>query len=145
MFNYFLVVFLCLVSTTSIATGNYESMNVSPKELAELAKQMQVVFPPKTHPLGIRKLIGLDDAVFLKIEFSQDEWLQFLKTSPIQASDLSDAKRFFLGEDQGWWDPSQPTKLPTAQALLPEGKILNLGVDQSKSDLVIVYLMWHST
>jgi len=127
------------------ADNTYESTQVSVAELTKWAKKMQIVFPKNTRPLGIRQITGLDDVVFLKVEFDKREWLPFLKSVPIHNEEFSDSKRFFLGTDQGFWDPNQCPELPTAQALLSGGKVLNLGVDQSKAAIVTVYLMWHST
>ena len=112
-------------------------------DLSKWETRMRVRFPNGTTPKGIRLETGMDNAVYLKVQMPTVAWPRFVETSPVDPVDLSDEKRFFLEPDIDWWDPGQRKKVPTAQALLPDGSVLNMGFYSDGSDLVDVYLMWH--
>jgi hypothetical protein len=113
--------------------------------LTELSSKIGLTFPPGTQVLGVRELRGQDDAILLKVKLGKDQWGSFLASSPFKDKIFSEGKRYLLGPNDDWWNPKQPETLPTAQAALPNAKILNLGVDQKDSTEVIVYVMWHET
>ena len=112
-------------------------------DLAKWETRMQVRFPNGATPTGIQMETGMDNAVYLKVQMPAAAWPRFVETSPVNPLDLSDEKRFFLGPDNGWWDPGQRKKVPTGQASLPDGSVLNMGVYSDGTDRVDVYLMWH--
>lgn len=113
--------------------------------LSEWETTMHVKFPPGTEALGLMKLEERDSLVRLKVKMPAAAWPEFLGNAPIDEQDLTDKRRFFLGPDEEWWDPSKPASLPTAQARLANGSVVNIGVDQSGGETVIVYLLWHET
>ena len=119
-------------------TGTMNTINLS-----EWERKMHVTFPEDTRALGLRVEPGMDDAAYLKVRMPVRAWEKFLEGSPVDPQDLDTAKRFFLGDDDDWWDPGKPAELPTAQANLPDGSVLNLGVDLSGATEATVYLMWH--
>ena len=123
--------------------GDKPAVDTGDIDLAVWEKRMHVLFPPGTKSGGIRMEAGMDNAVYLKVNIPADAWPGFLGASPVDPADLSDAKRFFLGPDNGWWDPGQREEVPTAQASLPNGSVLNMGVCLDGGDRVDVYLMWH--
>ncbi|MBU4263925.1 MAG: hypothetical protein KKC76_18875 [Proteobacteria bacterium] len=122
-----------------------KEIRMNDKKTTVLAAKMQLVLPPNAVILGIRETNGLDNSAFLKVQFDKDQWDQFLDASPLRSEEFSDERRYLLGPNDGWWDPERPKVLPTAQAHLAEGKVLNMGVDQSDTSKVVVYLMWHET
>lgn len=115
------------------------------ERLAALSAKMWINFPSGTRFLGVRETVGLDDAIFLKIEFDKEQWDHFIATSLLQDEEFSDERRYLLGPNEGWWDPERPQALPTAQAYLPQSKVLNMGVDRSDPTKIVIYLMWHGT
>jgi len=119
-------------------TGTVNTINLSDWE-----RKMHVTFPAGTRTLGLRVAPGMDDAAYLKVSMPVQAWGKFLEESPVDSQDLDNAKRFFLGDDNDWWDPGKPAKLPTAQATLPNGSVINLGVDLSGVTEATVYLMWY--
>ncbi|WP_020586776.1 hypothetical protein [Desulfobacter curvatus] len=106
-------------------------------------KKFSVQFPKTVQVIGVRTEAGMDDAIYLKIRISSADWPKFLQTSPIDPRDLSDDKRFFLGPDWQWWDPGKQTSVPTAQAFLEDGNVLNMGYRQNPKGSTDVYLMWY--
>lgn len=125
--------------------GDRTGVVMSDERLADLAGKMRLTLPPDIRVLGVRELGGLDDAVFLKIEFVKEQWDPFLAASPMRDEEFSEERRYLLGPDEGWWDPGRPQALPTAQVYLPRGEVLNMGVDRSDPAKIVVYLMWHQT
>ncbi len=113
--------------------------------LSDWEKTMHVKFPAGTEALGLMQLDERDRMVRLKVKMPAAAWPEFLANAPIDERDLTDKRRFFLGPDKDWWDPSKPPSVPTAQARLENGSILNIGVDQSNGKDAIVYLFWHET
>lgn len=130
-----------------LATCN-ESMDMNANarndiRLSDWEVRMKVRFPENTEALGLREEPGRDDMVYLKVRMPKQAWAGFLEKSSVHPDDLDNAKRFFLGQDRDWWDPGKPAELPTAQASLPDGSVLNLGVDLSGATEATVYLRWH--
>jgi hypothetical protein len=115
------------------------------ERLADLAGKMRLTFPPGMRVLGVRETVGFDNAVFLKIEFGNEQWDRFLAASPMRDEEFSDERRYLLGANEDWWDPGRPQELPTAQTYLPQGKVLNMGIDRGDPAKAVVYLMWHET
>lgn len=117
----------------------------SSDRLAALSEKLSLTFPEGTKLRSVREESGMDSAVFAKLEFDAQQWDEFLADSPFADEPFTDEKRYLLGPDNGWWDPKKPKLLPTAQAQLPGGKVLNLGVDRGDQVRIVVYLVWHET
>jgi hypothetical protein len=137
------LLFPALPACDNNTTEQGELMNE--KQLSAVGSKMNLTFPADTRLLGVNESHGIDDAVFLKVEISAAAWPKFLASSPFREGDFAEDKRYLLEPDQDWWDPSAPQKLPTAQTYLPGAKVLNMGVDKSNSQEVVVYLFWHAT
>lgn len=129
----------------SMSCGGAEQVAKNDIVLSDWETVMHVKFPPGTEALGLMKLEERDSLVRLKVKMPAAAWPEFLGNAPIDEQDLTDKRRFFLGPDEEWWDPSKPASLPTAQARLANGSVVNIGVDQSGGETVIVYLLWHET
>jgi len=50
-----------------------------------------------------------------------------------------------LGSDKDFWDPHQAPALRTGQAKRPDARALNLGIDDSRPAVAVVYLVEHGT
>lgn len=137
------VLSLLLVLVACDGSGERETSTMNTINLPDWESKMHVTFPEGTQPLGLRVEPGMDDAAYLKVNIPMQAWEKFLEESPVHPQDLDNAKRFFLGDDKDWWDPGKPVELPTAQASLPNGSVVNLGVDLSGTTEATVYLMWH--
>ncbi|MCP5119956.1 MAG: hypothetical protein GY953_54860 [bacterium] len=113
--------------------------------LDELSGKLGLRFPVDTELLAVTAESGMDDALFVKVAFGVDGWDFFLSHAALSEADFSEDRRYLLGPDDDWWNPEQPASLPTAQAQLPNGEFLNVGVDRSDPARLILYLMWHQT
>lgn len=111
--------------------------------LSNWENKMHITFPENTITLGLIENLGMDEIVYLKVSIPKYSWKDFIGSSLLHLEDMDNEKRFFLGTDNEWWNPSEPVDLPTAQASLPDGSIVNIGVDLSKASDAIIYLMWH--
>lgn len=110
-----------------------------------LGAKLNLSFPEDARLLGVREMSGFDDALFAKVEFTSDRYDSFLASSPFGAADFAEERRYLLGESDTFWDPKSPSQLPTAQTRLPNGRVLNMGIDRSEPNKVVIYLMWHGT
>lgn len=74
-------------------------------------------------------------------------WLQsrFLAKTPIDPSAMRPGTGGFLGSDVDFWDPHKAQGLKTRQARTAKGRVLSVGVDQSRPDVVILYIMEFGT
>ena len=113
--------------------------------LAKCSKKMQISFPPGTRVLCDQDEAGMDSALSLKVEIPGDRWEAFLAGSPFRGKDFRSEARYLLGPDDGSWDPSRPSDLPTAQVRLMSGAYLNMGVDRTDPVKAVLYLFWHET
>ena len=113
--------------------------------LQQLSAKLGFAIPSGAEILGISDERGLDDATFAKLRLGSEDWSRFLAAAELSDGDFSEDRRYLLGPDTQWWDPSRPPSLRTAQKQLPNGEFLNVGVDPSGADGVRVYLMWHQT
>ena len=143
--KYFKITVLLLLFVLVACNGanDKETRIMSIINLPDWERKMHVIFPDNTEALGLKVEPGIDEATYLKVRIPKYVWESFLEESPVHLEDMDNAKRFFLGTDSDWWDPSKPVELPTAQASLPDGSIINIGVDLSKTSDAIIYLMWH--
>jgi hypothetical protein len=85
----------------------------------------------------------MDDRVRVKVEMSAADLPAFLERTPIDADSFSPGAGGRLGQDHGFWDPHRAAKLRTAQATLDDNRVLNIGVDESRTDRVAVYIVNH--
>lgn len=138
-------ILLSAIVLVSMSCGGAEQVAKNDIVLSDWETVMHVKFPPGTEALGLMKVEERDDLVRLKVRMPAAAWPEFLKSAPIDEQDLTEKRRFFLGPDEEWWDPSKPASLPTAQARLENGSVLNIGVDRGDSQFATVYLLWHET
>ena len=69
----------------------------------------------------------------------------FLARTPVPAQEFRSGERGLLGPDHGWWDPNKALRLRSGQAQLPQGRALNIGIDDSNPNAVSVYIVNHGT
>lgn len=139
------VTLVCLAIIAFAGCGMEEQVKPEEISLSEWEPLMQVRFPPGSVALGLQQMGGGERLVRLKVSMPAEQWPAFLTSAPIDATALSDRRRILLGPDEDWWDPSKPASLPTAQARLENGSVLNVGSHEDPSGTVIVYLLWHET
>lgn len=116
------------------------------EDVGQLSREIGLALPAQAHVLGVRRMNGMDDATFVKIEMTPEEWEKVLSTAPFAERDLTAESRGYLEPDDGWWDPSTHPKLRAVQVVLPGVRALNVGVDESQRPrTIILYVMNHGT
>ncbi len=95
--------------------------------------------------LGLEEDGAIDSSLSAKLAFAPAALEQFLASLALAPDAFAETRRYFLGTNQGWWDPETPPALPTAQTELAPGRILNIGIDRRDPQRPVVYLFWHTT
>ena len=113
--------------------------------LESVSKEIAVTFPAGAKLIGVHREKGIDDWVAVKAEISAVDWPGFLAGTPIDPSLFSPGERGMLGPDEGFWDPHKAKNLRTAQAGLPNARVLNIGYDDSRGSVFVVYVVNHGT
>jgi hypothetical protein len=113
--------------------------------LGEIGQELGLTIPPSARLLYSHRESGMDDRVTLKVEMKAADWPAFLAGTPVRADGFRPGTRGFLGQDDGAWNPHKASQLRTAQAVLPGQRMLNIGVDDSQPEVVIVYIVNHGT
>jgi hypothetical protein len=117
----------------------------SREDLASVGKEVGLSFPAAARLIVVHRERGADDLVAVKIELPAAEWPGFLSRAPVDPSLFRPGERGLLGPDEGFWDPHQARNLRTVEAALPNGRVLNLGYDDSRGSVFAVYVVNHGT
>jgi len=113
--------------------------------LDDLGRRLGVTFPRGSRIIGVERERGIDDLVAAKVEIRSAELSSFLASSPVKAADLQPGERGMLGPDHDWWDPGKATRLRTGQAALAGARYLNIGVDDGRPGVAVLYIVNHGT
>lgn len=143
-----LAIAVAVVSTNLCCSKGCQSMQTkqeSTRSVSELGSELGLSFPPSTRIVGVRRESGIDDAVQAKLEIGKGELAGFLAKTPIDPSGMRPGTGGFLGSDVDFWDPHKVQGLKTGQAKTAKGRVLSVGVDQSRPDVVILYIMEFGT
>ena len=112
--------------------------------LESAGKEVGVRFPASAKFIGIhREEWGMDSSFEVKVEIPAADWPGFLASTPIDPKEFGPGGRGLVGGDAGFWDPRQAKNLRTAQADLPDKRVLNIGYDDSRGNLIVVYVVNH--
>jgi hypothetical protein len=122
-----------------------QSNRESTQSSSQLGHELGLSFPPSTRVLGVRRESGIDDAVLAKIEISKNEFQAFFAKTPIDPAAMRPGTGGFLGSDVDFWDPHKAPALKTGQGKSAAGRVLSIGVDESRPDIVVLYIMEFST
>jgi hypothetical protein len=145
---------VALVGVSSALVGpacrrDKEDAPMTMTDIATLEKDVGLKLPRSARVLGVirdGRLGGMDSAVYAKLEMPVADWEGMLPGAPFRASDMVGRDRVLLGNDKGWWDPQHPADLRAVQAVLPNGRTLNVGLDdRSRPGMVVLYVMNHGT
>jgi hypothetical protein len=113
---------------------------------SELSRDMGIPMPAETRVIAVKRLQGLDEAIFAKVEIPTSAWHSWLNVAPFKPDELTTEANAYLAPDDGWWDPSRAVGLKAVQLSLPHGKYLNVGVSEANATgMVVLYLMKHGT
>ena len=117
----------------------------SQEALAAVGKEVGLSFPEAAKLVGVHRERGADDLIAVKVDMPASEWPGFLSRTPVDPSLFRAGERGLLGPDQGFWDPHKAKNLRTVETSLPNGRVLNLGYDDSRGAVFAVYVVNHST
>ena len=113
--------------------------------LADLSREVGVAFPPSARLIWVGRESGIDDMVSFKVELAPGDLPAFLATSPVPGDAFSAGEGGLLGSDTGPWNPGQAARLRTGQVIRPNQHALNIGIDDGKPGVVVLYVVSHST
>jgi hypothetical protein len=113
--------------------------------LESVGKEIALAFPAGAKLLGVHRERGADDLVAVKVEMSAADWPSFLARTPIDPTLFRPGERGLLGPNDGFWDPHKAKNLRTAEAPLPNGRVLNIGYDDSRGGYFVVFVVNHGT
>lgn len=143
------VVALAMVSAAIMGackSKERQATKSNPEETLEsVGKEVGLTFPAGTKLVGVHRERGADDLIAVKVEMPAAKWPRFLASTPIDSSLFRPGERGLLGPDDGFWDPHKASALRTAEASLPQGRVLDLGYDDSRGQWVTVYIVNHGT
>lgn len=113
--------------------------------LPGLAREVGLKFPSSARLIGVGRESGIDDMVRFKVEIDPHDLAAFLATSPVAPEAFEPGAGGLLGPDQAFWDPSHAVRLRTGQAVLKNQRALNIGIDDGRPQVVVLYVVNHGT
>lgn len=136
------------IATTGVApTGNERQTEESPP--ANLKSKLQeaagITLPADAVVDHYEKVSGSDLLIRSQLSLDKSSFANWLASLQLQMEDFADEKRYLLGPDAGWWDPSSRDILPTAQVMFDNGTVLNLAYQEIGENRLKVFLVFHGT
>ena len=121
-------------------------MSTNTKEdIHALESELGVRFPGQARLIGTHRESGMDDYLGVKVEMPAAALAGFLESCPVPKDRFADGEGGLLGSDTGFWDPNAQPKLRTGQTQLPGARALNIGYDDSRADVAVVFVVNHGT
>ena len=108
-----------------------------------LASRIGVPLPAGVRIVGATSSDERDGMLRAKLELPPAQVLGFLTAANIRR--LEGAGPDLLGPDDGFWDPHRAGPLRSAEVQLPGARFLLVALDESRSDMSIVYVMAYGT
>lgn len=116
-----------------------------PQAIRAIETATKLRLPEGTVVIGFEEGGAIDSYLSAKLTMPAPALAEWLRVLAIAPDAFSENSRYFLGTNEGWWDPEAPAELPTAQTDLAPGRILNIGIERSDPERPVVYLFWHTT
>jgi hypothetical protein len=116
----------------------------SASQLSEFVRKAGISLPASAQPIGWREEHGMDEALWLQVRMPVQDFQRFLDNSPFHGSTLTSNDPYQISQFREFL-PKPPAHYRAGQLSLPNGRVLNLVVDESDNENVVVYLMWHET
>lgn len=86
----------------------------------------------------------MDDSLWLKVRMPAADLGGFLEDSPFQSVTLATNDDYYIPMFEGFLS-EPPSRFRAGDQSLPNGRHLNVVIDESDATNVVVYLMWHET
>jgi len=112
-------------------------------DIGTVGHRLGLHLPPGTEVLGVETEAGIDDAIFAKLRIPVAHAAEFVKDCGVTRFRSGGAN--LLGPDHGFWDPHKAKELRSGDVALPSGRYLVIAIDESQSDVLVVYAMNYST
>jgi hypothetical protein len=126
------------------------SRNTSPEitpptfaQIDEFATSARITLPASAQAVGWSRHHGRDKALWLQVRLPASDLRAFLESSPFQGKMLTNEKYWLTVFESFLVAP--PVYYRGGRQSLPNGKFLNILVDESDSSNLVVYLMWFET
>ena len=116
----------------------------STSQLSEFIRKASISLPVSAQPIGWREEHGMDEALWLQVRMPAQDFQSFLDNSPFHESTLTTNDPYQIIQFREFL-PKPPAHYRAGQQSLPNGQVLNMVVDESDTENVVVYLMWHET
>ena len=115
------------------------------EQVAELEARIGFSLPEGIEVKGIRINPGRASLAQAKLRMNRSAYDVFRQRCPIKDEAFRPGPRGLITQDRGFWDPRKAKNLRTGQAHLPGATALNVGLDESNPDAVVVYIQYHGT
>ncbi len=113
---------------------------------AALSAELGLTFTPGTRVLGVlRESGGMDHAVLLKLQIPKTEFETFWATTHMERESVRPASPAVLGPDEGFWDPNKASALSVGKVGRAGGRAMTIGLDESRADVTVVFILEHGT
>lgn len=136
---------LLLVAVSGSRCDNDSKRRGTSESPAAFGAEVGLSFTPGTRIVGVHRESGGDNAVFAKLEVPKTEFEQFWASTHIDRASMRSNERGMLGSDFEFWDPQKARTLATDQVELAGARWMNIGVDESRADVIVVYVLVHGT
>jgi hypothetical protein len=140
-----LAVLAAPVSLTCKSNASGRMSEQQHETLESVGKEIAVAFPSSATLIGVHRENGMDDLIAVKVELPAADWPGFIARTPIDPSLFRPGERGLLGPDDGFWDPHKAGNLRTAGTSLPNARALNIGYDDSRGSVFVLYVVDHGT
>jgi hypothetical protein len=144
-------VLLLGLASTSACTKDSDgergrTVSTEKPDIHAVERELGIRFPEGARLIGTHREDGMDDYLGVKVEMPAEALAGFLASCPIPKERYASGNGGLLGPDQdGFGDPNKQPKLRTGQAQLPGARALNIGFDDSRPDVALVYVVNHGT
>jgi hypothetical protein len=140
-----LMVLAVLLACSCNSGENTMNTATQSDQLLEIESYTGLKFPQDSKLIYYEREMESDALIRAKFSFTPSQWQTFSKQLPMDPDTFEDEQRYLLGANSSNWNPQDTKQLPTSQALLPDGQVLDVGVDRTNPERFVVFLVWHRT
>jgi hypothetical protein len=145
----YLSVFAAIAAVAGIvwmlAPPSDESGSVSQWKVEKFADRAGLVIPSSATATEYRWVLARDGQEYLKLEMPAAQLAGFMSKSGVEGEHGNTTYAGGLDSMFGDFLPAHPGKFREGQKSLPDGKALNVLIDEDSPTTVVVYLCWFGT
>ena len=113
------------------------------RDVQSIGQMLGLQLPPGTEVVGVETEAGIDDAIRAKLLIPASRSADFLRDCAVKRFRQGGAN--LLGPDHGFWDPHSAKALRSGEVTLESGRSLVVALDETSSDILVIYAMSYST